>query len=150
MGRPLNKRYLGDPAKPGRQVVLTSVWLEGMVGPESGFYIMRQIGTGRYQVTNGTLVGAVRLIDGEPLEAGKACLEVVPFGGEGSIEYARVIHNRSVKTWDGNNYRWSTEAAVAEGEADLPFAVVDGGEEVVPPAPVDPDVDGDDDDTDPV
>lgn len=121
MGRPLNKKYLGDPAKTGKQVVLTSAWIAGEVGPATGFYITRQVGTGRYQVSNGTVTGVVRLVAAGTLAVGEAHLEVTPFGGA-PVEYARMIHNRSVKTWDSNVYKWSVEAATELGQADLDMA----------------------------
>lgn len=121
MGRPLNKKYLGDPATTGKQVVLTSAWIAGQVGPATGFYILRQVGTGRYQVTNGSVVGVVRLVAAGTLAEGEAHLEVTPFGGA-PVEYARMIHNRSVKTWEDKSYAWSIEPATEIGQADLDMA----------------------------
>lgn len=121
MGRPLNKKYLGDPALPGKHVVMTSAWIAGEVGPAEGFYVVRQVGTGRYQVTNGTVTGVVRLADAGPLTEGEAHLVVNPFGDDNDDEYARLIHNRSVKTWEGHSYKWSLDAAAAEGECDMPL-----------------------------
>lgn len=125
MGRPLNKKYLGSPALPGKHVVMTSAWIAGEVGPAEGFYVVRQVGTGRYQVTNGSVTGVVRLADAGPLEQGEAHLVVNPFGDDNDDEYARVIHNRSVKTWEGHSYKWSLEAAAAVGECDMPLQPTD-------------------------
>lgn len=119
MGRPLNKKYLGNPAKPSKQVVLSSAWVAGEVGPAEGFYVVRQVGTGRYQVTNGTVTGVVRLVGAGALKAGEAHLEVVPFGAGGAVEHARILHNRTVKTWEGNVYKWSLDAATEVGQADI-------------------------------
>lgn len=121
MGRPLNKKYMGSPALPGKHVVMTSAWIAGEVGPAEGFYVVRQVGTGRYQVTNGAVTGVVRLADAGPLEQGEAHLVVNPFGDDNDDEYVRIIHNRSVKTWEGHSYKWSLEAAAAEGECDMPL-----------------------------
>lgn len=119
MGRPLKKKFFGNPDKEGLQLVLSSTWLPGKSSAEAGYWVVRQVGTGRYQVTNGTDIGVVNLVDVAPEAEGQATLEVTLFGG--AIEYARVIYNRTVSTWNLRNYRWSLEPASEEGEANLNF-----------------------------
>ena len=115
MGRPLKKSFFGSPATAGAQVVLSSARIAGQ-SAAAGYYIVRQVGTGRFQVTNGTLTGVVRLVAAGTLQEGEAHCIVKPFGG--ADEYARVIHNRSVKTWSGNRYTWAAGlAATAAGQA---------------------------------
>lgn len=116
MGRPLKKSFFGSPATAGAQVLLASARIAGQ-SAAAGYYIVRQVGTGRYQVTNGTLTGVVRLVAAGTLQEGEAHCIVKPYGE--SNEYARVIHNRSVKTWSGKSYSWSTVAATAAGQADI-------------------------------
>lgn len=122
MGRPLKKKYFGDPNAFGKQLVLTSVWLEDSVAAESGYYVIRQVGTGRYQVTNGVKQGVVKLVDLLPDAPGEGVIEITVFGEE-IREYAKKIHNRTVETFDGNRYKWSENPAEVAGEADLPFEV---------------------------
>lgn len=116
MGRPLKKSFFGNPANPGAQIFLNSARISGQ-SAAAGYYIVRQVGTGRYQVTNGTLTGVVRLVAAGALQEGEAHVIVKPFGG--ADEYAKVIHNRSVKTWAGKSYAWSTNAATVAGQADI-------------------------------
>lgn len=116
MGRPLKKTFFGNPATPGAQILLSSARIAGQ-SAAAGYYIVRQIGTGRYQVTNGTHTGVVRLVAAGTLQEGEAHLIVKPYGG--SDEYARVIHSRTVKTWAGNSYAWSTTAATVTGQANV-------------------------------
>lgn len=118
MGRPLNKKFFGSPEKGGLQMVLSYVWLDDSTGPEEGFWVVRQLGTGRYQVTDGDRVGAVRIVGYTPTQAGEGAILVFPFGAE-DPEYARKIHNRSVVTWSNNTYKWFTEAADEDGQADF-------------------------------
>jgi hypothetical protein len=132
MGRPLNKKFFGSPAQPGKHVVMTSAWVPGEVGPAEGFYVVRQVGTGRYQVTNGSVVGVVRLADAGPLAAGEAHLVINP-AGDNADEYAKVIHNRSIKTWEGNNYKWDQFSGTEVGTANI-F----DGPTPPPPAPPEP------------
>lgn len=117
MGRPLKKSFFGSPATAGAQVVLNSARIAGQ-SAAAGYYIVRQVGTGRFQVTNGSLTGVVRLVAAGTLQEGEAHAIVKPHGG-GADEYARVIHNRSVKTWSGNTYAWSTAATTTAGQAML-------------------------------
>lgn len=119
MGRPLKKSFFGQPEAGQKLLVLDAVWLDDSTGPETGFWIVRQVGTGRFQVTNGAKVGVVRLVGQAPAKAGEATVIVKPFNG--SDEFARIIYNRTVTTWERNNYKWSRESAAVEGEADLPL-----------------------------
>lgn len=115
MGRPLKKSFFGNPANPGAQVVLNSARIAGQ-SAAAGYYIVRQVGTGRFQVTNGTNTGVVRLVAAGTLQEGEAHVIVKPHGG-GADEYAKVIHNRSVKTWAGNTYAWSINTTTTAGQA---------------------------------
>ena len=125
MGRPINKKYLGDPARVGQQVVFTACWFALESAPSANpCFVKRQVGTGRFQAEDSVTghLGAVRIVNGAlPLEPGQATIAVTPFGG-GPVEYARVIHNRSVKTWQDHQYRWSILPAGKAGDADLPMA----------------------------
>ena len=126
MGRPINKHFIGDPAASGRTskaLVLSQAWLPGQAGlAVTTVYILRQVGTGRYQVTDGTNTGVVHLVDTAPAAAGQATIVVTPFGGS-PVEYARVINNRTVKTWENHSYDWNPNVlATLAGQADLPVA----------------------------
>lgn len=120
MGRPLKKSFFGSPSTGGKQLVLSHVWLEDSTAAETGFWIIRQVGTGRYQVTNGTKVGVVKLVDALPVAAGEGTIEINVFGSS-VREYASKIFNRTVKTFDGNSYKWSAETATEVGQADFTF-----------------------------
>lgn len=122
MGRPLKKSFFGNPDGTGKQLVLSYVWLTGSVAAETGYYVVRQVGTSRYQVTNGTKTGVVKLVDALPDAPGEGVIIIKPFGLS-QVEYAKKIHNRTVVTFDDNTYMWSKEAANANGEADLPFEI---------------------------
>ena len=123
MGRPINKHFIGNPAASGRTskaLVLSQAWIPGQAGlAVTTVYILRQVGTGRYQVTDGTHIGVVRLINTTPTAAGQATIIVSPFGG--GTEHARVINNRSVKTWEDHSYEWNPNIlATLATQANLP------------------------------
>lgn len=142
MVKPLNPRNFGNPEKEGKQICFSKVWLSDSTAAESGYYVLRQVGWNKYEVTNDVKVGVVSLVAGEPTKAGEGSVEVTAFG-EADVKYAVSIQAHLVKTSDGNIYGWSGEEATKEGYADLPLDVV---EPVVVPepeedeeAPVDPD-----------
>ena len=89
MGRPINKRYLGNPTTPGLQLLLNECWLPGASAPETTdtVYILRQTGSHRYMVTNGTTTGIVTLVGAPITQPGQARLAVTPFGG--ATEYTQ-------------------------------------------------------------
>jgi hypothetical protein len=120
MGRPLQKKFFGNPEGTGIQLVLSAVWLAGSTEAETGFYVVRQVGTGRYQVTNGSKSGVVKLVDALPTAPGEGVIVVRPFGTD-LLEFAKKIHNRTVVTFDGNTYKWSRDPAEENGQADLAF-----------------------------
>lgn len=128
MGRPINKKYLGDPAHTGKQVKMTEAWIPGESAKSSKIcYVVKQKGTGRYLIQEkgvGGKSGVVRLVGpGKPIGPGEARLRVQPFGSPlPPAEYARVIHNHTVNTWSGKRYIWSIKSANVVGQADLDMA----------------------------
>lgn len=148
MGRPLNKKYLGDPARPGKQINVSRAWFTGEVGPVSPgpgsapgttnkLTIVKQIGTGRYMVrwevinsTSGVIIntkiqGMRFVMSSQVVEAGLASMVVKPVVSEsplsyGPDEHVKVLFNKTVRTWQGNRYMWSVEPAIKVGQADLP------------------------------
>lgn len=121
MGRPLNKRYFGNPEeREGKQIKLSEAWIPGASAVTEDAWIDRQRGMGFY-ATDGTYRGMVRLVaGGAPLKKGEARIEVTPFGG-GATEHAKRISGRKVLTHEGKFYKWSKKGAAAKGEADLPM-----------------------------
>lgn len=141
MGRPLKKKFFGSANEPGLQISFNSIWLDGMeeAADPANFYIVRQVGTSKYQVTDGNLTGIVRLVADEATEEGTAVIKVKV--DEETEESVRVILSRKVKTFEGNVYKWSTnpdlEAGVVSLFMDGEFVepVDEEEEEETPPAP---------------
>jgi len=129
VGRPLNKKYLGNPTKPGMQVMFSQCWFQGEHAPSPNVcYVKRQLGTGRYQAEDSVTgtIGPVRLVGpAAPLEPGQAIMFVHVFNQLGiptPPEHAKVIYNRTVKTWEDHQYEWSIIPASQVGQANLPMA----------------------------
>ncbi len=122
MGRPLKKSFFGDPTGGSNRLALTSAWIPGAGGTTTAAYIIRQVGTGKYEVTDGVYTGVVALMAAGSVTSGFAQLVIAPYGL--SDEYASKIYNRSIRTFAGNSYMWSTVAASETGQADLPFTAI--------------------------
>ena len=123
MGRPINKRYIGDYAQAGQQIQM-SAYIPG----DSGYYyayINAQKGTRRYKATkfNGSYTGLVELVDGPEgsINVGQAHVQVYPY--EGGTKWAKTIRDRTVTCWDGSTYEWvDSNTTPQAGQAQLQTA----------------------------
>ena len=74
---------MGDPAAPGRTfpaIVMSKAWMTGQIAVSTNpVYILRQVGTGRFLVTDGTVSGTVRLSSANPASAGQGAILVTPY-----------------------------------------------------------------------
>ena len=151
MGRPLNKKFFGDPSGPGLQLSV-DVWFTGKGSAETG-WIVRQRGVERYEITNGVLTETLKLQNGLPSSEGQASMTVNPFGttgatatpgaigliGEGSINTIGVNTGCSeylsaptiTITGAGNG---ATATAVLTGDAVTSVIVDTGGSGYVEPS----------------
>ncbi len=86
MGRPLNKKFFGNPEGPGSQLSVDA-WFTGEGSAVIG-WIVKQSGAGVYDITNGTLIERFRLQDGKPVAAGQASMIINPFGLSGETASA--------------------------------------------------------------
>ena len=116
MGRPLDKQYFGQPT--GAFDKLTVDMWDGATVTTS--YIVEQVATGEFIVTDGAVEDRVELQAAPVTAAGQGRIAVSVFGG--GTEYARNVLSHLVKTFQGGNYPWSLEAADDAREADLPLA----------------------------
>jgi hypothetical protein len=123
MGRPINKRYIGDYSQSGQQIQMTA-YIPG----DSGYnwaYINAQKGTNTYKATryDGSYTGLVQLVDGPEgsIDIGQAHIHVLPY--EGGTKFAKHICNRTVTCWDGSTYEWVDSATTPQaGQAQLQTA----------------------------
>lgn len=104
MGRPLNKRFFGNPEAPGLQLSVNA-WFTGTGSAVVG-WIVKQTGVGVYDMTDGTRTERFRLQDGAPTAVGQASMLINPFGLSGDLAVA---------------------TATAEGAVDNSVTINDGG-----------------------
>lgn len=101
MGRPINKRYIGNTSQSGQQIQATA-YFGGEPGPVTA-YINKQVATNTYQMTSedGTASGRVQLAQGGvALNPGQANVIVTPYGASGS----GVVASARMKTAGGTVY----------------------------------------------
>lgn len=85
MGRPINKRYIGNTAQSGQQIRATA-WIPGDAAPSTA-WISKQVANKTYNMVNaaGQTSGRVTLTQGGvALQPGEANIAVTPYGASGS------------------------------------------------------------------
>lgn len=85
MGRPINKKFIGNTSQSGQQIQATA-WIPGAPGPALA-YIQKQTANKSYKMTttDGAYTGIVSLAQGAvALTQGQANVTVTPFGAYGS------------------------------------------------------------------
>ena len=143
MGKPLNKRYFGDPSDDGNQLSV-NVWFTGEGSAEAG-WIVRQRGTGIFEITNGVLTERLKLQDSAPGAGGQASMQVNPFGttGEGATatvtQEGGIVDSPATVTGGGSEYlsapvvtitgagTGATATATLTGDAVTSITVDEGG-----------------------
>lgn len=93
MGRPINKKYIGNTSQSGQQIQATA-YFGGATGPVTA-WINKQVATNTYEMTaeDGSVNGRVQLAQGGvALNPGEANIVVTPYGasGSGAVASARM------------------------------------------------------------
>lgn len=99
MGRPINKKYFGNPANPGNQLVVQANLGSGIVPA----WIKKQMGTRKFLVTNGVITKICYLVE-NITGPGQAIIDVIKSSGPN--ERVRTLQSKRVKTWNNNDYVW--------------------------------------------
>ena len=121
MGRPIQKKWFGDPASVGYQLKVTAKLPEVAVAEG---YIVEQTGTNKYKVNINGNIGDVFLVNksvGANLEDGEGFMLATPFDGSALPVYKLTQYRVTTFEADGSygNYTWSQNAASVAGEADV-------------------------------
>ena len=107
MGRPVNKKYFGDPADG------TNITVRAYVGGgiDQAAYILNQKGTNKFTVSNNgaTATAICRLanVATASIAAGQMVLEAMNAAGE-RVALKRIF-NRTAVDFAGNRYTWALE-----------------------------------------
>jgi len=89
MGRPLNRRFFGDPSSIGNQLNVEA-WIPGGVGVVSA-WIDNQKSNTTYTVTDGTDTGRCKLQQESITGPGQMRIEVMPFGFDAATGTATML-----------------------------------------------------------
>lgn len=121
MGRPIQKKWFGDPASIGYQLRVTAK-LPGEAAAEG--FIIEQTGTRKYKVNVNGTIGDVYLINetnSGNLNDGEGFMTATPFNGSSQPVYKLTQYRVSV--YDSPNgfstYSWSSADAAAADEATI-------------------------------
>jgi hypothetical protein len=135
MGRPIQKKWFGPATLPGSQIVVNGVrWADNSTS--TGAYIVKQTGSAAYVVSNGVKTEIVFMVNAASTAAllpGQCFINATPFGGSALPCYKiaqfrvdvfnianTVPRETGAPVPDGtSSYSWSTQPAVAPGQADL-------------------------------
>ena len=107
MGRPVNKKYFGDPADG------TNLTVRAYVGGsiDQAAYIVNQKGTNKFTVSNnaGNATAVCRLanVATASIAAGEMVLEAMNADGERVV--LKKLFNRTAVDWAANRYTWALE-----------------------------------------
>ena len=114
MGRPVNKRYFGDPSLGGNLTV------EGNTGngPNDSCYIIAQKGTIKFKITDGTTTLDCRLVNKSTGELAEGEMVLVG-GGDSSRVVIKKLFNRTCIAWDGTRYTWEIDNDSTETQITL-------------------------------
>jgi hypothetical protein len=107
MGRPVNKRYFGNPNPDGTQL---RVEADTGNGDSQLAYILAQKGTNQFRVTDGTTALECRLVD---KASGVLAVGEMVINGLTSDTSTRVtikkLFNRTATDFAGNRYTWEIQ-----------------------------------------
>ena len=129
MGRPIQKKWFGKSTAAGNQIVVNGVkFADGSTA--SNAYIVKQTGSNAYIVRDSADAHAAEIVFMIPvlaiadLQPGQCFITATPFGGS-ALPCTKIAQFRcDVMSADGtiDSYSWSTQPAVANGQADLNLA----------------------------
>jgi hypothetical protein len=129
MGRPIQKKWFGLSAGAGNQIVVDGVkFADGTTATNA--YIIKQTGSNAYVVQDTAkthapeIVFMVNAAAVGTLLPGQCFITATPFGGS-ALPCKKIAQFRvDVFAPDGtpDSYSWSTQPAVAAGQADLNLA----------------------------
>jgi len=138
MGRPIKEKWFGPSATAGNQIRVNGVrWADNTTATNA--YIVKQTGSAAYVVSDGTKSEIVFMVNANAVGAllpGQCFITATPFGGaplpcakiaQFRVDIFNVANTVPQETGAPINiaitsYSWSTQPAVALGQADLNLA----------------------------
>ena len=123
MGRPINKKWFGIPDGTHHKIVVNGVmWANGDYASDA--YIVRQVGTRKYIVSDGVTTEPAYLVNTdavEGLEPGQCFIMVTAYGNDPAPCQKIAQYRVSLFETDGSIkiYSWGGSPATRVGQADI-------------------------------
>lgn len=108
MGRPINKRYLGQVVNGTEDGNFTAIVKVGTNAVSETGYIISQRAETLFVVSDGTNQGSCRLVD-KDVPADDEMVIKGYIAGTGDGVNIRKLHNRTVIDFDNNRYDWEIQ-----------------------------------------
>lgn len=127
MGRPINKKWFGIPDGTHHKIVVNGVmWANGDYASDA--YIVRQVGTRKYIVSDGVTTEPAYPVNTnsvEGLKPGQCFIMATAYGNDPAPCQKIAQYRVSLFENDGSikSYSWSTIPASAKGQADLNLVI---------------------------
>ena len=115
MGRPLNKRYFGEPTAAGNEI---KVQFHNGTGSVPG-WIVKQKGAKRFVCTDGTVEALCTLVDkaSGALAAGE--MSVTVLDDAGTPKQVTKLSGRKVTVDTGESIKWTFETSVVDEAVEI-------------------------------
>ena len=127
MGRPINKRYLGEPTPGGNEI---KVQFHNGTASVNG-WIVKQLGSRRFRCTDGTEIEDCVLVDKDSAAIAAGEMSITVKDDTGTLKQVVKIAGRKVTTDTGESIKWnfsdSTTDEAVEMEEAGDDAVIDLG-----------------------
>lgn len=115
MGRPLNKRYFGQPTEGGDEI---KVQFHNGTGSVNG-WIVKQTGSKRFVVTDGSATKTCYLVDKTSASVAAGEMTISAKLDSGTVVQVTKIAGRKMTADDGSVYPWSFVESTVDGVAEV-------------------------------
>jgi len=115
MGRPLNKRYFGEPTVDGKEI---KVQFNEGTGSKSG-WIVKQKASKRFLVTDGTVEGICSLVDKASGDLLEGEMSITVKDDAGVAKQVVKIAGRKVTVDTGESIAWNFDTSTTDGKVEI-------------------------------
>ena len=141
MGRPLNKRYFGEPTAGGNEI---KVRFRATGQAEANGWIVKQLGSKKFRCTDGTAVKDCVLVDKASAAIAAGEMSIVVKDDGGTARQVTKIAGRKVTLDTGASIAWNMSDSTTDGAVEMEEAGDDAVIDNVDGAPDADDFESDD------
>lgn len=115
MGRPLNKRYFGEPTIEGKEIKVQ--FFNGTASVNG--WIVKQLGSKRFRCTDGTLTEDCVLVNKASTAITTGEMSISVKDDAGTVEQVVKISGHKVTTGAGQVLPWNFDVSTTDGRAQV-------------------------------